>query len=113
MSKSESDELLLEFSRGFAFDESLREQLNIEQMIALSDMFVGWALAENIEPKRSAWLTGISEGLLAEAELLGPDWSPPEPEKLTAIGFVGRIVNGDKVRPEQTPRGRREMRPPD
>lgn len=109
MSRPTSDEFLLEFSRGFAFDESLREQLNIEQMIALSEMFQGWALDEKIEPGRAAWLTGFSEGLLAEAELLGPDWNPPEPEKLTAIGYLGRLANGDKIRPEQTPRGRLEL----
>ena len=52
---------------------------------------------------------GYAEGLLAEADQLGPDWNPPEPEKLTPIGFVGRIANGDKVKPEQTPRGRQEL----
>ncbi len=109
MNKSISDALLQEFSRGFAFDESLRQQLNYEQMIALADMLIGWALDESSDPKRSAWLTGVSEGLLAEAELLGPDWNPPEPEELGLIGFLGRVANGDRIRPEQTPRGRQEL----
>ncbi len=113
MSKSVRDELLEEFTLGFAFDESLRQQLNHAQMIALADMFLGWALDKENDPKRSAWLTGFSEGLLAEADLVGPDWKPPEPEELTLIGFMARIANGDKIKPEQTPRGRREMRPPD
>ena len=38
MSKSVRDELLEEFTLGFAFDERLRQQLNYEQMIALADM---------------------------------------------------------------------------
>ncbi len=109
MNKSISDALLQEFTRGFAFDESLRQQLNYEQMIALADMFQGWALDKRIDPKRSAWLTGWSEGLMAEADLLGPDWNPPEPEELTEIGFIGRVANGDRIRPEQTPRGRQEL----
>ncbi len=109
MSKSLRDELLEEFTLGFAFDESLRQQLNYEQMIALADMFIGWALGKSIDPKRSAFLTGVSEGLLAEADLLGPDWNPPEPEELTVIGVVGRLANGDRVRFEQTPQGRREL----
>ena len=109
MSKSVSDELLEEFTRGFAFDESLREQLSYEQMIALADTFIGWALDNSADPKRSAWLTGFAEGLLAEADLLGPDWNPPEPEELTPIGVVGRVANGDGIRPEQTPRGRQGM----
>ncbi len=113
MSKSVRDELLEEFTLGFAFDESLRQQLNYEQMIALADMLTGWALDKRNDPKRSAWLTGVSEGLMAEADQLGPGWNPPELEELTPIGVAGRFVNGDKVKYEQTPRGRRDMRPPD
>lgn len=113
MSKSISDELLEEFTRGFAFDESLREQLSYEQMIALADMLIGWAGDERTDPKRSAWLTGFAEGLLAEADLMGPDWNPPEPEELMIIGFMGRLANGDRIRPEQTPRRRQKLGPCD
>ncbi len=109
MSKIVSDVLQEEFTRGFAFDDSVRQQLSYEQMIALADMLAGWALDERTDPKRSAWLTGVSEGLMAEANLLGPDWNPPEPEELSLLGFLGRRANGDKVKSEQTPRGRQEM----
>jgi hypothetical protein len=43
-------------------------------------MFFGWALSAKFGPKRFAWLPGVAEGLLVEAELLGEDWNPPEPE---------------------------------
>ena len=109
MSKPVPDDLLLDFTRGFAFDESLQQQLNYEQMLALAGMLLGWTLTESIAPKRSAWLTGMSEGLLAEADHLGPDWSPPEPEELSPFGIIGRIANGDPIRPEQTPRGRWDL----
>lgn len=105
-----SDNLLEEFTRGFAFDESLREQLNHEQMIALADVLTGWALDKRTDPKQSAWIKGFSEGLMAEAARLGPNWNPPEPERLSLIGYLGRLANGDRVRPEQTPRGRKETR---
>jgi len=111
MSRYILDELLQEFSRGLAIDESLRQELNFEQMIALADTFIGWALDERTDPKRSAWLTGVSEGLLAEADLLGPDWNLPEPEELSLVGFLGRVANGDRIRPEQTPRGRQKPGP--
>ncbi len=78
-------------------------------MIALADMFLGWALDNDNDPKHSAWLTGYSEGLLAEADLVGPDWNPPEPERLRLIGFIARIANGDRILPGQTPRGRQEL----
>jgi hypothetical protein len=103
------EKLLEEFTLGFAFDERVREQLNYEQMHALADMFLGWALNESGSPKRSAWLTGIAEGLLAESDHLGPDWKPPEPEELSVIGLLGRLANGDPVAPEQTPRGRQDL----
>ena len=109
MSKSLSDELLLEFTLGFAFDESIRDQLNYQQMIAVADTFIGWSLDESIDPKWSAWLAGFAEGLLAESDLLGSDWNPPELEVLTPIAIVGRLANGDKLRYEQTPRGREEL----
>ena len=89
MSEPTSDDLLLEFSRGFAFDESLRHQLSFEQMVALSDATQAWALDERVDPVWAAWLTGFSEGLLAEADLLGPDWNPPDTEELSLIGFLG------------------------
>ena len=109
MSKPGPDDLLQEFTRGFAFDESLRLQLNFEQMIALADTFMGWALDERCDPKTTAWWTGVSEGLLAEADLLGPDWNPPEPEELSLLGFLGRKANGDPIRTEQTPRRRQDL----
>ena len=67
-------------------------------------MFIGWAQGENVEPKRSAWLIGYAEGLLAEADRLGPDWQPDEPEKLKPIGVLGRMANGEKVNPSQVPK---------
>jgi hypothetical protein len=109
MSTPRPDELLEEFTLGFAFNERVREQLSYHQMQALADMFLGWAQNESSDPKRSAWLAGVAEGLLAEAENLGPDWNPPEPEELSVIGIVGRLANGDPVAPEQTPNGRQEL----
>ena len=99
---------LQEFNLGFAFDNHVREELNYDQMNALADMLLGWAFNESSDPKRAAWLTGIAEGLLEEADTLGPDWSPAEPEELSCIGFMGRLANGDTIKPEQSPRWRHD-----
>ena len=72
------DELLEEFDHGFVCNGRVRQVLNYDQLNALSDTLPGWALHESCNPKRSAWLTGIAEGLLAEADALGPDWTRPE-----------------------------------
>ena len=109
MSTPRPDELLQEYTLGFAFDECIRQQLNFDQMNALANVFIGWAFNGSSDPKRSAWLTGVAEGLLAEADHLGPDWNPPEPEEVSIIGFLGRKANGDLIAPEQTPRGRHKL----
>ncbi len=75
MSNSGPDELLEQFNRGLVYNGRVREVLNYGQLNALSDTLLGWALHESCNPKRSAWLTGIAEGLLAEADALGPDWT--------------------------------------
>ena len=106
MSDPTTDNLLEEFTDGFAFDERVRQQLSHAKMNALANMFFGWALSGNFDPKQSAWYTGVAEGLLAEAELVGSDWNPPEPEKLGVIGVLGRLANDDPIHPEQTPRAR-------
>jgi len=93
--KPKPDELFKEFARGFEFNESVQQQLNYHQMLAVADIFFGWALGETSNAKRTAWLTGIAEGLLAEADQRGPDWDPPEPEEVSLIGWLGRFVNGD------------------
>jgi hypothetical protein len=71
------DELLEQFNRGLVYNGRVREVLNSGQLNALSDMLLGWALHVSTNPKYSAWLTGIAEGLLAEADALGPDWTRP------------------------------------
>ncbi len=80
--------LLEEFNRGFAFDNHVREELNYDQMNALADMFLGWAFNESSNPKRSAWLTGMAEGLLEEADTLGPDWSPLDSQTKCNTGML-------------------------
>ncbi len=68
MSKPLSDELLQDFTRGFAFDESIREQLNFEQMIAVADTFLGWALDKSNGPKRCAWLPNLTSRSLCRRQ---------------------------------------------
>ncbi len=68
----------------------LREQLNHTHMVALADMFDGWALGEQREPEQSAKLMGWADGLRHLADEVGPSWSPPEPERLSPFGFLAR-----------------------
>ncbi len=84
MSNPGPDELLEQFNRGLVYNGRVRQVLDCDQLNTLSDTLLGWALHQSCDPKRTAWLTGIAEGLLAEADALGPDWTrpgaPPSPQ---------------------------------
>ena len=73
----------------------LREQLAFRHMVALADHFEGWAMDARLDPEQTARLLGWAESLRQLADLVGPDWNPPEPEQLTLWGFLGRTVLGE------------------
>ena len=68
----------------------MREQLAYRHMIALADNLEGWAMDTRMSPVQTAKLLGWAEQFRQLAELVGPDWNPPEPERLTLMGFLGR-----------------------
>jgi hypothetical protein len=70
--------------------EHYREQLGYRHMTHLADVFEGWALDRNVSPEQSAKLVGWSDGLRRLAEEVGEGWSPPDPKRLSLIGFLGR-----------------------
>jgi hypothetical protein len=74
-----------------------REQLAFRHMVALADHFEGWAMDTRLSPEQTAQLLGWAESLRQLAELVGPDWNPPEPERLTLLGFLGRTVLGEQT----------------
>jgi hypothetical protein len=59
-------------------------------MIALADVFEGWALDDRAAPEQSARTLEWAESLRALAREVGPEWDPPQPERLSLIGFLGR-----------------------
>jgi hypothetical protein len=67
-----------------------REQLAFRHMIALADTLEGWAMDARMTPKQTAKLLGWAESLRQLADLVGLDWNPPEPERLSLMGFLGR-----------------------
>lgn len=66
------------------------EQLAYRHMIALADVFEGWALDKRLTPAQSAMIIGWAESMRSLAEKVGPNWNPPKPDKLTLVGFLGR-----------------------
>jgi hypothetical protein len=59
-------------------------------MLALAELFTGWALDGRLGPERSASLLGWAEGWERLAGEVGPGWNPPEPEELSVLQFLAR-----------------------
>ena len=85
----------------------MKAQLSHAHMEALADLWDGWALEERMTPERSAQLMGWAEGMRQLADEVGPSWKPPEPEKLSLVGFMARTVVGEPTA-GRTPRDARE-----
>jgi hypothetical protein len=64
-------------------------------MIALADMFDGWALDAQLTPEQSAQFMGLAESMRRLADGVGPNWNPPSPKRLSLIGHLGRTILGE------------------
>jgi len=73
-----------------------RDQLAYRHMLALADHFEGWALDKQVSPAQVAILMGQAENMRQLAELVGPQWDPPRPEKLSLLGFLARTMLGEE-----------------
>lgn len=70
--------------------ETVAEQLSYQRMLILADAYLGWATDKQTTPEQAAKLLGWARGLHQLARLKGEDWNPPEPEKISLIGFLAR-----------------------
>lgn len=61
-------------------------------MVALSDVFDGWALDKRRSPEESAKILGWAESLRRLADEVCPEWNPPDSARLGVLGFMGRKV---------------------
>jgi hypothetical protein len=59
-------------------------------MLALADLFDGWAQCSKRTPEQISRLIRMADDSRELADLVGPNWNPPEPDKLSAIGFLAR-----------------------
>jgi hypothetical protein len=92
-----SEELLRIYNAASALNwaDHLRDELAHRHMVQLADVFEGWAMDSRVDIKQSVKLVGWAESLRQLAELVGPDWDPPEPDQLSAVGFMGRTLLDD------------------
>ena len=71
---------------------NVKDELSYDRMLALADTFEGWSMDRRFGPEQSAKCLGYAEGLRRIADEVGPSWDPPEPEHLSAIGFLARQI---------------------
>jgi hypothetical protein len=68
----------------------VKEQLSHKQMLVIVDTFHEWAIDPETPSKNAVQLVEVAEGMRQLAETVGREWAPPEPEKLSTIGFIAR-----------------------
>ena len=73
-----------------------REELSYDRLILMSEMMVGWAQDARMTRELSAKCLALSDDFRQAAEEARLNWSPPEPERLSAISFLGRHILPDE-----------------
>ena len=68
----------------------LSDQLSYGDMLHFADVCEGWAQDERLELEMTAKCLGWADGMRRLADLVGPDWNPPDPPKLSLVGFLAR-----------------------
>jgi hypothetical protein len=70
--------------------DHVRDELSHAQMHALADLYDGWAQCSEWTPDQPSRLIRMADDFRGLADLVGPEWNPPEPDQLSAIGFLAR-----------------------
>lgn len=77
----------------FTLDKATtKAQLSYQQMHCLALQFEHWVESEQVEVEQLDKLSQWARALRELAEELGEHWTPPKPDKLSIIGFMGRKV---------------------
>ncbi len=66
------------------------DELSFNQIHALAFGYMEWALDLSRTPQEAVKLIGMARGMRQLAELKGEGWSPPQPERLSIIGYMAR-----------------------
>lgn len=70
--------------------DAVADQLSYQRMLLLADTYLRWAVDEQTTPEQAAKLLEWARGMKRLARLKGKDWNPPEPEKISLVGFLAR-----------------------
>ncbi len=107
---SEPDRLEAIFSENAtSLSADMRHEHAYRHMVALAEIFTGWAMDGRFDRERSAALLGWAESWERLAGEVGPDWNPPEPEALSILQFLARSALGEPTA-GRTPRDRARTR---
>ena len=87
-------ELEAEFARAQELPPGREEQLGYEDMLALADMFEGWALGSNLSPLHCASYSGLAQAYQTLADEVGPDWNPKIVPPLGLLSALARDIRG-------------------
>ena len=69
-----------------------KNELSHRHMIALAELYESWVFDRRLSPEQTTSLLGMAEATRRLADEVGPDWDPPPPEKLSVLGYLGRLA---------------------
>ena len=75
--------------------ESTQHNLCHRHMIVLTDFFITGAFREDISIEQTVKLVGQAKAMQQIAYVLGEDWNPPTPERISLTRFIAMRLLGE------------------
>lgn len=72
--------------------DGIKEQLSYDRMLYLAALYIEWAMESERSAEQVVQLIGMARELRELAWTVGEDWNPPEPERISLVGFMGRFA---------------------
>ena len=70
--------------------ENVATDLSYNQMHLLADTYCRWATEAEVDVEHAVSLIKWARGMRLLAGVVGKDWNPPEPKRLSLLGFIAR-----------------------
>jgi hypothetical protein len=75
----------------------VKDGLAYRHMVALTQAYINWAHEEKVSIEQSVMLLAWANKMHKLAEEVGPEWNPPETERLSLLQFIARTLLGEKT----------------
>ena len=84
----------VEWDDNYLYDDinidEIKKQLSFSRMLAVAHNYYEWISDPNFGDNHTHKFKQMANSILLIAHEVGPKWDPPDPEKISLIGFLGR-----------------------